>query len=918
MKKKENRARLLSLLLSVFMILVFIGIIFIYYLMFYRSTRNNIISSGKINAISSSEQVNKHLSTSTDILKLAAYTLDNMIRDGRSGEEILDYITNQTVAVGDALIANTTGIYGYIYGEYMDGSGWEPGEGYDPTQRPWYVEAKANNGRITIVDPYVDLDTGTIMIAIVKMLCDNRSVVGIDFSMDKLQSIVEDHAKQNSSYSEMIINDKGQIIAHSDISRIGTGDPDSADTLESVIISTLDHADENYYYQTFGDTDYIVYVMPLDNGWTDISIIDTTESLKSLQRPFYVTMVTAVIMTSILLYYMISSDIKGKKARALADETARAMAASEAKSAFLSNMSHEIRTPINAILGMNEMIQRECPEGNIINYSNNIQNAGSTLLSLVNEILDFSKIEAGKMEIIPVDYSPASVVADLMNLIRPKADAKGLKLIGDFDPNIPRELHGDEIRIKQVITNLLSNAVKYTSSGSIVLSIGFEKIKKEEGQKDQIFLAVSVKDTGIGIKQEDLGKLFTKFDRLEEKRNRNIEGTGLGLNISRMLLGMMGSELEVESTYGKGSCFSFNLRQEVVDPAPIRDYKIALDQLTTVRKNSGLRFTAPNADVLVVDDTPMNLSVFSSLLKRTKVLVDTRDNGDEAVSAARNKKYDIIFLDHMMPGKDGIETLHEIKKDPASMNPDTPIVCLTANALSGAKEEYIKAGFDGYLSKPIDAGMLEEMLISYLPAFKIRRVESFGESEESSENKLLNIPEIEGLDTQKGIDNCGSPEDYIKTLRTYTEMIDDEADEAEKLIAQGEYDQATVKIHAMKSTTRIIGGTDLGEVAQKLENEGKSGEIQALKNEAGEFFKKCRELKKQIVQALDEFPETEEKKVPISKDGVYRIYADIDEAIDMIEVFKEYEIPEEEQERVGLIIKAANIFDYDTISGLLP
>ncbi|MBR6158785.1 MAG: response regulator, partial [Lachnospiraceae bacterium] len=419
--------------------------------------------------------------------------------------------------------------------------------------------------------------------------------------------------------------------------------------------------------------------------------------------------------------------------RELEMEKAVAEEATRAKSSFLANMSHEIRTPINTVLGMNEMILRESDESNIVEYSENIRSAGSVLLGLVNNILDFSKIEAGKMEIQPVDYDLSSVANDLVNMIKAKADEKGLMLEIDFDPDIPKVLHGDELRIKQIISNMLTNAVKYTEKGRIIFRISHKETEDEK----YIDLNVEVEDTGIGIKEEDISRLFEKFDRLELSRNRNIEGTGLGMSIAQYLLSLMGSKLEVKSVYGTGSRFRFVLRQEVVSRERLGDYSSAYRELVGKRRSYQEKFTAPSASVLVIDDNRMNLLVFVKLVKKTKVKVDTAISGDEGLQMMQDKKYDVIFFDHMMPDKDGIETLHEMRRRPDDPNADTPAICLTANAVSGAREMYIEAGFDDYLSKPVDSVKLENMLYDYLPKEKIEA--PAGDDESSSKDGIKRI-----------------------------------------------------------------------------------------------------------------------------------------------------------------------------------
>ena len=407
-----------------------------------------------------------------------------------------------------------------------------------------------------------------------------------------------------------------------------------------------------------------------------------------------------MLLVAVGSMYLVSVRVQIQESDELREAKAAAENASHAKSVFLSNMSHEIRTPINAVLGMNEMILRESEEPNVLEYSENIRTAGTTLLGLINDILDFSKIEAGKMDIIPVDYDLSSLINDLVTMIQAKTDSKGLLLKLDFDENIPKMLYGDEVRIKQVVTNILTNAVKYTEKGSVTFHIGYEKIADNP---DSVFLNFSVADTGIGIKPEDMTKLFSEFERIDEKRNRNIERTGLGMNITQRLIEMMGTSLNVErlnveSVYGKGSTFSFRLQQKVIKWEPLNDYEAAHRASLVSMKKYHEKFTAPDANVLVIDDTPMNLTVFKGLLKRTLVKIDTVDSGIEALSLAKEKKYDVIFLDHMMPNMDGIETLQRLRAEKEGANIKTTAICLTANAISGARGEYLAAGFDDYLT----------------------------------------------------------------------------------------------------------------------------------------------------------------------------------------------------------------------------
>ena len=600
--------------------------------------------------------------------------------------------------------------------------------------------------------------------------------------------------------------------------------------------------------------------------------------------------------------------------------------ATRAKSSFLANMSHEIRTPINAVLGMNEMVLRECEDQNIIAYSESIRSAGNTLLGLVNNILDFSKIEAGKMEITPVEYDLSSVINDLVNMIQNRADDKGLLLELDMDPKTPKVLRGDEIRIKQIITNILTNAVKYTEKGSITFRIGFEKVDNDDSRVD---LKFSVEDTGIGIKEEDIARLFEKFDRIEEKRNRNIEGTGLGMNITQKLLELMDSSLQVESVYGEGSKFSFVLRQDVIRWEELGDYENAYKNYAGAKHNYREKFTAPNAQVLVIDDNPMNLMVFKSLLKPTRMNIDTANDGDEGLTLAYDKKYDIIFFDHMMPGKDGIETLHELRLMEKGPNISTPSICLTANAISGAREQYIEAGFDDYLTKPIDPDKLEDLLLSYLPKELIETAEddeeSFEEEDTGLNEELTELDRFEKIDVKTGLANSGSMDAYMPLLKIFYESMDEKAAEIERLYNDNDIKNYTIKVHALKSSARLIGAAEFGEMAQELENAGKAGDVDYI-NANHYALLEALECFKEPLRRIFDSGVSEDGKMPADPALMKGVFDEIKAAAESMDcdrlesVFDEmnaYRIPDEDAELYGKLKEAAGNFAYDTILELL-
>ena len=436
------------------------------------------------------------------------------------------------------------------------------------------------------------------------------------------------------------------------------------------------------------------------------------------------------------------------------------------------------------------------------------------------------------MEIIPVEYELSSVINDLVNMAKMRAAEKRLEFTVDVNKDIPHMLFGDEVRIKQCILNILTNAVKYTEEGSINLSIDYEEapegtaddtLEDEVSIDDYIFLKVRVKDTGIGIREEDIEKLSAAFERIDEKRNRTIEGTGLGINIVNSLLAMMGSKLCVKSVYGEGSEFSFDIKQRVVSSEPIGDYADSYKNSVQDMDSYSESFHAPDARILIVDDTKTNLTVIVGLLKQTQIQIDTAISGFEALDLVRNNKYDIIFLDHRMPEMDGIQTFHAMKEMDNNASIDTPVIALTANAISGSREMYYKEGFDNYMSKPVDPGKLEEMILTYLPAEKVIRPGDEGfvsnaiENDEAEKQALQELLRIPGIDIEMAIERCGSADAAKDVMKDFYMAINERASLIERYEKEGDIKNYTIYVHGLKSSARAIGAIELGDQAEYLE-----------------------------------------------------------------------------------------------------
>ena len=511
----------------------------------------------------------------------------------------------------------------------------------------------------------------------------------------------------------------------------------------------------------------------------------------------------------------------------------RAEDADKAKGNFLANMSHEIRTPMNAISGMAEFILRDSQDEKAVKQATMIKSASNTLLSIINDILDFSKIESGKLELINDSYKLSSLVNVVATMIRIRLKDKDVVLDLDVDECIPDSLYGDEVRIKQILINIMGNSVKFTKEGRITLSM---RAEKEDERHVRLFIKVS--DTGIGIKEEDLGKIFSSFTQVDTRRNRSVEGTGLGLAISKRLVQMMGGDISVSSVYGEGTSFAFDIQNEVEDWSPIGS--VSEKQAVARQEVFRASFTAPEARVLVVDDNEINLDVAEGILAPYKMNVFKASSGQEAIDEFRENEFDIIFMDHMMPVMDGVETMRKIRCMPRGET--AVIIALTANALSGAAAEYRDLGFQDFLAKPIMPRDMDKLLVKNLSPRLIVQDQKI----KQELNRVSSCTKAE-IDTKLGMKYClGNSHFYEKILKAFSESQDIVL--LEDLYRKEDWQEYSTVAHKLKRATLTIGAAKLSDGARALEYAARDGWVEFIREHHQTFIKDCEETCKFISQ----------------------------------------------------------------------
>ena len=828
----------------------------------FRTAFTSVEELGKDKATAVTADLENYLETAESVLWLAADTVDHMVEEGATNDEIVEYITRESSNTEEQFDESYTGIYGYIRGEYIDGVGWVPSEDYDPTTRDWYKTTISGQGDVIIISPYVDAQTGNVIISVGRALSDNENALALDLTLNGVQEIVEDIQINGYGYG-YILNNDGMVIAHHDKSENGKNYNEIPEQKE--VFQKATELGKGSFTTTIDGDKCTVFVDTVMDQWY---LVIVTKNSELYQAPMSLLIVSIIITLIVFIltttFYMLGYRSERKsylkleeakenerkkdyEAKVLKLEKSAADSANKAKSNFLADMSHEIRTPINAILGMNEMILHRSQEEETLDYAANIKSAGNTLLSIINTILDFSKIEDGKMSLVPVEFELSAMINGLVHSINERAKAKNLELRLDIDESIPSVLMGDDVRISQVIMNILTNAVKYTEKGYVLF-----KIRNLGTSKGFCRLLVSVKDTSIGIKQEDIDKLSISFERVDEKKNRHIEGTGLGISIVTKLLEMMGSSLKIKSEYGVGSEFYFELPIEVVDDTPIGKYDVTTKSSNNAAASDVL-VSVSDARILITDDNEINRKVASNLMKLFGINPDICQSGRETIELMRNNKYDMLFLDHMMPEMDGIETLKILREE--SLVDNTVVIALTANAVVGAREQYISAGFDDYLSKPVQLSQMEKLLVKYLPSDEIAPVSSESEEAPADFVGLSNLEGLKklGLNTEDGLAYCGDDEGfYFEIVSDYAAAASEKIENLSRFLSEENMKDYKVLVHSVKSSSKTIGCSSLFEKARELEKAAAEEDIEYVRAHHEAVMEEYKNLVEKLNILLDD------------------------------------------------------------------
>lgn len=687
-----------SVFVSMLMFLLTVAVTCVVGFQFYRTTKDNIHLQGRVNAVQSAKELDGYILVRKNTVILASHVVDEMIRERRSNDEILDYLTAESLSIKKSIDKDYTGLYGWINGEYLDGDGWVPEPDYMPTERPWYLETIADNGDITFVTPYIDAQTGAVLTTLSEKLSDGVSVIALDVTLSRVQEITEENARQTPGCLGIVLDETGQVIAHSDRAELGKNYLEETDTLGAALAEKLRSGDSGAFELSYQGQKYMVISEKIGGDWQSVSLIN----IRVFYRPLMIVM-SLLILFTILEAIVFLTIIYNQSVKNLAIASAEAAEnASRAKSRFLSRMSHEIRTPINAIIGLDSIALRdESISPHTRDELNKIGASARHLLSIVNDILDMSRIESGRMELKEEKFSFRDFLEQICIIVDGQCEDKGLRFVCSREEGLEEYYVGDSLKLKQVLINVLGNSVKFTDApGTITLNVAQTACNDERAT-----LRFEMTDTGIGMDKEFIPKLFEAFSQEDTGNTTRYGGSGLGMAITRSFVEMMGGTIRVESEKGLGSSFTVTVTLGRAKEN---------EKAETVGKEAKSAEALPDGlHLLIVEDQKMNAEVLADLLELENMSSEWAENGRRGVemfAESEKGRFDAILMDMRMPVMDGLTATRKIRKLNRPDASTVPIIALSANAFEEDVRQCLEAGMNAHLSKPVDLDRLKETL----------------------------------------------------------------------------------------------------------------------------------------------------------------------------------------------------------------
>lgn len=872
--ENENRLRFLFVI-TLAAVGIGLSVVCFFLLKDYTETvKQETLHAGTLSNDKDAEAIDGFLSQGEAVLRVTSRIIEKSLEHGAKQAQIESLLVSEAEHYkhsDDFVLCN---MFGILREEFFNGGRWTPAVGYVPSNRPWFQNAPMEKDKVALIPTHLNPHSGEQVVTISLRLSDKKSVLAVDLYLKDLLAKVK---KSNLSNMQVIIDKKGMVISHTDITQNGRNylSADYWGSDEEKLARAISFAGKEPFVFNLRGRDYRVFSTLIQGEWYVVRLVEEHSLWKDLHLTILRNAGIALLSYIIFVLLAIAAFAKFMKI----------VRVNNSKTSFLTSMSREIRSSINGILGMNSIVQKDLHDDNMKEYTNNIQSAGQSVLSLVNDVLDVTKIESGRLSIESMEYEIFTILQECYNENEPKAKAKGLTFHIDCDPDIPSCLWGDENRIIQIVNNLLSNAIKFTEVGGVSLSVGYDNLPPIGSLRtdDYIMLKIAVKDTGIGIRNEERNSIFKKFIHDNTTETGNIEGMGLGLSLTQELLAKCGGHMTINSRYGEGSSFLVEIPQLVLNTEPMGDFAIHYKNASRKNKEIADVFLAPEARILIVDDVELNLKMFRGFLKNSQVKIDEALSGHQCLQLVESRRYDLIFLDHMMPVMDGVDVFRKMKMMDKFPNKDTPVIALVSEEESFTKDSFLAEGFADYLIKPLKERDLRRTLKWYLPKQLVLTPEDLNEpvmplaNSTSSASKATNNnidsvfdddeielrsitaptlidrfkPFEDILDVKAGLNYCADDEEiYVEMLQEY--IGSPLCRNVDNCYRNSDWDNYRFYMHVLYDSSVAIGATSMAEKFLNLENASRESRLKVVHENHDLAMALHAELIENIQKGLEE------------------------------------------------------------------